>query len=393
MKKGIISLFLLTLSLTSAMAQTVVCSGSGDVTIKQGEPMEFKCEGAPIVFKGEKIVLTSYKDYDITLPTLQKILVTGTGDLSSKEVLRFPNLDIVLSGTGDADLNVECDTITTVISGIGDLKLKGHCGYLQATISGIGDLHIKDLTVDSLSVVKGKGNDFDWNWEWKTIRKKDEGEEKKNEPKKYSSLWFNPKWSGFEAGLNMLLGPGGNGDFTGQYALLSQKPMSSWNFNFNIADVGLAFSYTHRVGIYTGIGLGWNNFSFNQPVRLEKGPDGLICHHIDETVTSPVKLSKLGVLYLQMPLMVQVKPTRRSYLALGVTGGFRIDTWTKVKFANGVVDKVHNDYYINRFKLDASLRAGGSFLGFFANFNLLPFFEEDKAQTAHSLSFGLSLNF
>lgn len=381
MKKGIITMMALMLGMSGMMAQnTLVVAGAGDVKIKQGDALQVKREGQPIDFKDtEKITLTSYEDYDITVPHLQSIRLTGSGDLQSTGTLYFSNLDVLISGVGDAKLNIECDTINATLTGIGDLKLTGHCRYLEAKVTGLGEVVFDDFTADSVNISKTRSNAISIT--------RPEG------PIRHESLVFDPNWSGFEAGLNMLLGPGSGADFTGEYALLEQRPGRSWVYDFNIADIGLAFSHSHHAGIYTGIGLSWNTFRFNSPVRLEKGENRLICHLINESVEGHVKKSKLGVLYLQAPLMIEVRPTHKFFFALGVTGGIRIDAWNKIKFEENTV-KTHKDYYLNRFKLDASLRAGrDEGLGFFANFNLLPFFVESKAQDAHCLSFGFSLNF
>ena len=381
MKKGIITMMALMLGMSGMMAQNkLVVAGAGDVTLKQGEVLEVKCNGEPITFTPDgNILLTSYEDYDVTVPNLQSIKVTGSGDLESISTLTFPKLDITITGVGDAKLNVECDTIHALLTGVGDLTLNGHCRYLEASISGLGDLDFKDFTADSLNINKIGGRNISI-----TLP---EG------PVKHDGLVFDPNWSGFDAGLNILLGPGASTDFTGDYALLNQRTGKSWNYNWNIADIGLAFSHSHKAGIYTGIGLAWNTYRFNSPVRLVRGENDLICNLIDESAEGHVIKSKLGVLYLQAPLMIEVRPTRKFFFAVGVTGGIRIDAWNKIKYEDRKI-KTHEDYYINRFKLDASLRAGkNNGLGFFANFNLLPFFAEGKAQDAHNISFGLSLNF
>ena len=381
MKKGIITMMALMLGMSGMMAQnTVVATGSGDVTIKLGEAIEVKCDGDPITISpDDRIVLTSYKDYEVTIPELKTLKVTGTGDVESQGIITAPYLDILISGTGDAKLTVECDTLKAKLTGIGDLVLNGHCGYLQATITGLGDLDYDGLTVDSMAIASTQssldGPSF-------TRSHSDNG------------FLFDPNWSGFDAGPNMLLGADPNANLPAEYALLESRVMKSWNFNFNIADVGLAFTRSHRVGIYSGIGLGWNNYRFETPTRLEKGADKLVCTAIDESVEGRVKKSKLGVLYLQAPLMLEIRPSRRSFIAFGVTGGIRIDAWNKIKFEDGVKIKTHEDYYINRFKLDASLRAGkDDGLGFFANYNLLPLFMDGKGPDVHCASFGISLNF
>ena len=371
----------LMLGMSGMMAQsTVVVAGAGDVTIRQGDAFQAKCEGEMVTIKNDnKIVLTSYKDYDLTLPVLEVLRVTGAGDVHSEGTLNLSNLEVLVSGVGDANLNVECDTIRAKVTGIGDLNLTGHCRYLEATSTGLGDINLDNFAADSLNIHK--------------IDSKEVSVSLPEGPIRHESLVFDPNWSGFDAGLNMLLGPGASTEFTGAYALLEQRPWKSWVYNFNITDIGLAFTRSHRAGIYTGIGLSWNTFRFTNPVRLEKGEDNLICNLVDESVEGHVKKSKLVVLYLQAPLMIEVRPTRKFFFALGVTGGIRIDSWNKIKFEDRKV-KTHKDYYINRFKLDASLRSGhDDGLGFFANFNLLPFFVEGKAQDAHCLDFGFSVNF
>lgn len=212
------------------------------------------------------------------------------------------------------------------------------------------------------------------------------------EPEK-RSLLLDPYWGGIDFGLNMLFGPGSSANFDGDYSFLELKPLKSWVFNFNIADVGIAFDRKHTAGLYTGIGLGWNNYSFNHPVRIVKGEDHLYGEPIDEQLEGRVKKSKLGVLYVQAPLMLEIRPTRGFFIAAGVTGGVRVDSWTKVKFQDRYKEKVHGDYYLSPLKLDACLRAGGNDFGFFASYDLLPEFVEPKGPTAHAFNVGFTLIF
>ena len=392
MKKGIITMMALMLGMTGMFAQNkLVVAGAGDVRLRQGEQTEIN-EGS-VTRTENTISTTSYKDADITLQALRSITVAGAGDVFGGGTFKGDKLSITSTGTGDINLTIDYDTVSAVISGIGDVILSGRCHYLKATISGLGDLEIANLQADSLAVNKLHEGNRPWKWEMESRGYSGNGETVNGGPQVHKSLLFHPYWKGVEAGLNILMGPGINAELPGEYTLLQQRPLNSWNFNFNIADIGLAFSHSHRAGIFTGIGLGWNNYSFNHPVRLEKGDEKLLCHAIDEEMEGRVRRSKLGVLYLQAPLMLEVRPSRHTYIALGVTGGLRIDTWTKVKFMEGDKEKNHDNYYVNLLKLDASLRAGSDDFGFFAHYNLLPLFQESKATDAHCLSFGFSVNF
>jgi hypothetical protein len=361
--------------------------------------------------------------------------------------LNYDYISVMMVGSGDLVLRGHCDVLEAKHSGSGDLNTKGLArasekgtvegGRAVPNLAGLSELLAElgtnlEQLADSVDWQSFEADMERWGqsmeeWgrhmeEWgerveremdqqdrdkerwgkgkpdyvpqpnvKVEHGNDKGREAKPEKR---SLLYDPQWSGFEAGLNLLLGPGSSSNFEGPYLFLEQKPMKSWVFNFNIADVGIAFNRKHVGGLYTGIGLGWNNYSFNNPVRLYKSDNNrLEGEWIDEQVEGKVKKSKLGVLYVQAPLMIEVRPTRHFHIAAGVVGGVRVDAWTKVKFVDKSKEKYHGDYYVNLFKLDAMLRAGGEDMGFFASYNLLPLFYEPNGPTSHTLCFGFSLLF
>lgn len=227
-------------------------------------------------------------------------------------------------------------------------------------------------------------------------------EPRKDEPKKPESkgkcpekknLLFDANWSGFEAGLNMLFNTpvdvvNANNGSQG----MEIRPLRSWYFGFNIADVGIAFNRRHTAGLFTGVGLGWNNFSWNNDVKIDYDPANVVYTLLPIEEEQIVKNSKYGVLYLDIPLMLEIRPTRSMYIDAGVTGGLRIAQWNRVKLADGTQNKRYYSADINRFKLDASFRIGGGDLGFFANYALLPIFDMTDAKV-RPVSFGFSINF
>ena len=424
--------------------------GSGDVAISQ-TPGQFSLmkEGKPVSdyrVESDMLLLTGSDDYEVTLSQLKNIQLLSSADVVCKSTIKGDYINVYSSGSGDMAMKLDYDTVHVVLNGSGDIVLEGRCKVLQATLLGSGDLvtdgmkaddsyidlrgsgeakGVDEMSLSELMAELGKNmevlaDSVDWDkfeqdmekwaeemekWGRKMEKWGERFEDKgrsydyshgrpapsKNRRPEKKSLLFDGNWNGFEAGLNMLMGPGSTANFEGGYSFLELRPLKSWAFNFNIADVGIAFDRRHIAGIYTGIGLGWNNYSFNTPVKLIKGENGLGYEPLDAETW---KKSKLGVLYVQAPLMIEVRPTRRLFIAAGVTGGLRVDAWTKVKYQNGDKVKVHGDYYVNPFKLDASLRIGkNDGWGFFANFDLLPTFDEAHAPTCHTASFGFSLNF
>ena len=236
------------------------------------------------------------------------------------------------------------------------------------------------------------GTIYDYHYEHKNNgpeSKNDNPREKRPEKK---SLLFDAHWNGFEAGLNMLLDPSAMNTYTGPHDFMAIRPMRSWYFGFNIADVGVAFNRRHTVGLFTGIGIGWNNYSWKNYIRMTVENNELVNTLLPDD--RPVKNSKFGLLYAQVPLMIEVRPTQHFYIDFGVTGGIRLASWTRIKYADGSNEKTYNNYLTNLFKCDASLRIGGENLGFFANYALVPTYVKGRdAAKSHPLMLGFSINF
>ena len=247
-------------------------------------------------------------------------------------------------------------------------------------------------------VERKHGRDYEYHYDYQYDRpepkedepKKDESRDKR--PKK-KNLLLDANWNGFEAGLNMLFNTAVDQVNVNNGAQgMDLKPLRSWYFGFNIADVGIAFSRRHIVGLFTGVGIGWNNFSWSNDITIEYDPDNVVYTVVPIDPNKIVKNTKNGALFLQVPLMLEIRPTRKMYIDAGVTGGLRFAQWNRVKFADGTQLKHYHSAKLNQFKLDASLRVGGRTLGFFANYALMPLFEMSNVKV-HPVSFGFSVNF
>lgn len=452
----LIAMVLLAVSATSAQTNTIVINTSGDVTLRQGNEFSCRggsyvktdsvlmLNGSndyevtveelsylTILSSGDVITENTFHGKDLS------VNFNGSGD--SRLDLDYDNVYVMMVGSGDLELRGKCNTFDYDHSGSGDLITKRLERTSQSESRAVPSMAgLSELLAELGTNLEMLSDSVDWDqferdmerwgesmeeWgrhmeEWgNQMERRMEGREKNHgrhenwdkpnhgpktqpqpEPKpqpkpQKRSLLYDGHWNGFDAGINLMLGPGSAANFEGQYAFLEQRPMKSWVFNFNLADVGIAFSRNHVAGLYTGIGLGWNNYSLNNPVRLYKGQNGIEGEWIDESVEGRVKKSKLGVLYIQAPLMLEINPSHDFFIAAGVTGGFRIDAWTKVKFRDGFKEKHHGDYYVYPLKLDATLRAGGDDMGFFASFDLLPLFDGRTSPDCHTLSFGFSLLF
>ena len=405
MKTRMILAAMLLLAFGNAKAQesqephvnAIQVQGSGDVLINQTQDKFSLVRNEEDLSQYEVVngtlLLSGSSDYSVFMPQLNEILLRSSGDVIGRGTIKGDNLHLFVSGSGDLHLDVDYDTIRVELHGSGDVMLKGQCKVIYADVTGSGDLRIPQLhyaeshmnaTGTGKVVVNGSSDVILQHTYYREPR-----------PSK-RTLLFDAEWNGFEAGLNMLVSPTLTDVYvsTGGTNGMELRPLRSWYFGFNIADVGIAFNKKHTVGLFTGIGLGWNNFSWNNDVTIEFDPDNVINTLVPVDPNLVVKNSKYGALFLQAPLMVEIRPTRSMYIDLGVTAGLRIAQWNRVKYADGNSEKRYFSGPLNQFKLDASLRVGGgSDLGFFANYALLPIFSFGNEQEAHPISFGFSINF
>lgn len=203
-------------------------------------------------------------------------------------------------------------------------------------------------------------------------------------------------WAGLDFGVTMLM------DDNFSYNNFNNNPF--WNndaarsqvWNLNLAEYKFNFG-TPYVGLTTGLGLSFTSVAFKDDYLLTSNADTLFA--TIDTVNTYSK-NKLRASYLTVPLLLEFNTNadadRSFYLAAGVVGGVRLTS--KVK-RNGEFEgrefkeRIKGNYNLNSFKLDAAVRMGYGSWGVFANYSLLPLFDDGATVPVYPLTFGLSLNF
>ena len=370
----------------------IVVEGSGDVRVQQSQgdfSLSRDSESTTQHYvRNGVLTMGGSDDYDVAMPQLDEVILRSSGDVLGNGLIKGKNLNLVVLGSGDLKMNVDYDTIRVRISGSGDVTLQGQCKVLYADLTGSGDLRIIQLNCDETYTNTTGSGDVLVNKYGKVASYQYQREQHAGK----QSRILDPHWQGFEAGLNMLIDPFAMNVYTGPHESMAIRPLRSWYFGFNLADIGVAFDRKKKVGMFTGIGLGWNNYSWKNYVSMTVEDGELINELLPDE--HPVKNSKFGLLYVQVPLMIEVRPTRHLYIDLGVTGGIRVAAWNRIKYCDGENRKTYSNYLTNLFKCDASLRVGGNNLGFFANYALVPTFVKGRdAAKAHPLMLGFSINF
>lgn len=152
----------------------IVVQGPMDVVLHRGDAQRVEIEAQPNVADlldtevrdGQWILRTrqcirSHKDItvNISVPTLRRIAIEGSGDVSGDAVYTTEQMELEISGSGDMQVAVEAQQVTATIRGSGDLQIEGTCETFQGSIHGSGDIDAMDLKcVRASTEVVGSGD-------------------------------------------------------------------------------------------------------------------------------------------------------------------------------------------------------------------------------------------
>ena len=222
-----------------------------------------------------------------------------------------------------------------------------------------------------------------------TKKKKDEDCEECKKKNKYKG-----KLESLDFGFTTLLNQNGTTAFTTNN-YLQNDPGKSFYLTANFFNRRLPI-YKHYVGITSGFSLNWSSISIKNNQTLTYSNDSL--YVVPSTFKDPFDKNKLRSLYLQVPLLLELRNkeeiSKSSYLQVGVIGSFLIESKLIQKIHTDhikSVQKFTGDYALNQYKLDATIRFGFKDIGFFTNYALTPLFKTNKTSDAFPLTFGMSL--
>ncbi len=206
---------------------------------------------------------------------------------------------------------------------------------------------------------------------------------------------FRKNWTGLELGINGFLTPENKIDLPADQSYLDLRYEKSVAVNLNIYQQHLSL-IGNQVGLYTGLGIGWNNYRLGNDILLVKGSQEL---EYDEVLVDNLSKNKLTMSMINVPLMLEFQTRSHSeftkfHMAAGLNLGIRIGSHTKqVYMVNDKKDKVksNEDFYLNPFRYDLQARMGWGKLNFFATYSLNSMFRENKGPELHPFSIGLRL--
>jgi hypothetical protein len=152
---------------------------SGNVYLEQGASQKVEVEGQANLIDvlntevkdqmwrikfDERVRNMSQFNVYITVPDLEEINVSGSGDIYGKGPFNASgDLSVVVSGSGNIEMDLECADLRSRVSGSGDIELSGQCEEADLSISGSGSIGGKDLNCKNARILISGSGDIELN--------------------------------------------------------------------------------------------------------------------------------------------------------------------------------------------------------------------------------------
>jgi len=158
--------------------QALSLAMAGELYLSQGNPQSVKIEADKADLediitevKGNRLVVRNKEGHwrgmenvkiYITVPEINQIGLSGSGDIVSQTAIRSGDMEIEISGSGNVKIStLEASSVEVTVTGSGSVMLAGKNDQarLKATITGSGNLKAEDLSVADAAInVTGSGS-------------------------------------------------------------------------------------------------------------------------------------------------------------------------------------------------------------------------------------------
>lgn len=201
-----------------------------------------------------------------------------------------------------------------------------------------------------------------------------------------SAHWsgFGIHYSGMVQGLHRLQLPA-------EYADLKQT-IQSIGVTINIADIALPI--TKHLGLFSGIGLEFNNFRFSKDVGLKQEGGNTVIDY--QFIEQGIRLSKskLNTGYINIPLMLEYQfgPGNDFFINGGLIGGFRIAGKTKIQSSDPRMRgtfKQWSNVSLRNFHFGYSVGLGYDKYSFFATYYPQSIFRNNIGPDIQQINIGI----
>ena len=384
----------------------------------------------------------------ITSPVIEKITLSGASSLKGLTVIESTDMELNLSGATSAELSVITETLKTIISGASNLRIDGVTDHHSANVSGASQLRAMDLETEttvvatsgasnarvmakdyleanasgtssirfdhepasqkftttgmaSINNIRTSGNAVIISDPADTTRIRLGGrdfliidDEKTKIRTERRRAGFRNNWSGFEMGINGYLTPDNSLSLTGDGEYIDLRYNKSVVVNLNFWQQSFPL-VSNNLGLVTGLGLGFNNYRFDNQTRIVYNREGLDFY--EDTINSITK-NKLTLTWINLPLLLEYQTQGRGYERFHIAGGMIVGTriGTHAKYVTDDAgkkrkEKDYHDFHVPPFRFDLTGRIGWGRINLFATYSLNNLFKDDKGPELVPFSVGIRL--
>ncbi len=320
--------------------------------------------------------------------------VSGASALEAKN-LKTQTTNIKVSGASNSEVDAT-DELNGSIEGMGTIEYASEPARKNITTSGFGKINSRDTTAF-------KFGDKEVFW----IDKDDNGDgiididksHKKHKKGKRGCKGFDGHWGGIELGINTYLNKDYQYELPENYEFLDLKMNKSIAFNLNLIEKSFSLSKRENFGFITGIGINWNNYRFENNVRLVNQPDSIWGYYHNDSINDiSYTKSKLTTSYLTFPAIFEVqfpaKSDKNFHIGTGMLFGVRLGSHTKIVTEspddNDKIKK-NGDFHLSPFRYELTARVGWGPINLFANYSLGTLFRENRGPELYPFSAGIAL--
>ena len=142
--------------------------------------------------------------------------------------------------------------------------------------------------------------------------------------------------------------------------------------------------------LYYGVEVAWNNFMFEGNNIAEKTPTGVAFPDAGRSLQK----TKLTVATVGIPIIPRLTfynsdGRKTGHIGIGAYANYRLDSYRKIKEADGTKNREHSDFYLNSFRYGAIAQIGIRSLNVFVKYDLNPLFQPGKGPDVQTLTVGI----
>lgn len=205
---------------------------------------------------------------------------------------------------------------------------------------------------------------------------------------------FSGHYAGVDFGFNMFL----NENYPGYSAeFMDNDVLRSNSVYINLVQQGIGIQRARNtIGLVTGIGLHLYNYRLDKNTTITRDENSVV-QPLPNNFEN-IKKSNLAIMSLMVPLLAEFQiPVnnygKRMYISIGLFGGVKLTSHTKVKYKLERYKKVKvaDHFSIRDFNYGIMVRTGYRWVNLFATYDLVPLFRENRGPELTPFTFGITL--